>query len=309
MKVAVLIATFNGANFIVEQIESIISNQDFYLIDKIVVTDDGSSDNTIELIEKYEKVTVIKNKGESGPAYNFFNGLTHCTDMDYVFFCDQDDIWDNDKISKFLECSVKLSPLIPGAIYSDLHLINAEGYKLNKTFFQNESIESHWGYEVSNLFLQNCAPGCSMMINKINISKILSTYNEGVVMHDWWALLFASLYNNVIVIEQPTVSYRQHENNTIGATKKISLIDVPKLFFKSRNNLKKSIRQLHLFRDSLSNDELKLLSYNDNKRITYLCDVSESSNFNNKFKLFFNRRKYKSSFFRDALTRFMLFFI
>ncbi|MGY3870019.1 glycosyltransferase family 2 protein [Aeromonas crassostreae] len=308
MNIAILLATYNGSKFIEAQIESIITNDSYNLISKIVVTDDGSADNTVELVKKYKNVLFIENTSiEHGPSANFFNGLKYCKDMDYVFFCDQDDIWFNNKISVFIENIPKLNKNCPGVIYSNLELIGSEGEYIGKTFFENESIPYDWACKISNLYLQNCAPGCSMLINNKVVNRMIDTYSNEIVMHDWWALLFASLYKNVVVIPECTAGYRQHDNNAIGATKKLSLLSIPSIFTRSRNNLKSTVLQLSLFEKSLSVDELKMLSPKEIKVMRYIVSLNETTSFICRMKLVFCFSRYKSSLIRDIVTR--LYFI
>ncbi|MGL5039096.1 MAG: glycosyltransferase family 2 protein [Aeromonas sp.] len=304
MKIAILLATFNGSKFIEAQIESIIANDDYNLINKIIITDDGSVDNTVNLVEKYQNVVVIDNVSvEHGPSANFFNGLKYCKDMDYVFFCDQDDLWFKNKITIFIENISKLDMNFPGVIYSNLDLIGPEGKSIGKTFFENESIPYDWGCKISNLYLQNCAPGCSMLINNEAINRIVSTYSNEIVMHDWWALLFAALYKNVVVIPDCTVGYRQHDNNAVGASKKLSISSVISVFKKSRINVKRVVLQLRLFETILSPDEFKMLSSKEIKLMGLIISLNKSPSILCRIKLVFSFSRYKSSPIREIITR------
>ena len=308
MNIAILLATYNGSKFIEAQIESIIANDNYNLISKIVVTDDGSTDNTVELVKKYKNVLFIENTStEHGPSANFFNGLKYCKGMDYVFFCDQDDIWFNKKISIFVENIPKLNKDFPGVIYSDLKLIDSAGRYMGKTFFENESIPYNWSCKINHLYLQNCAPGCSMLINSNAVNRIVDTYSNQIVMHDWWVLLFASLYKNVVVIPECTAGYRQHDSNAVGATKKLSLLSIPSIFTRSRNNLKKVVLQLNLFERSLSIDEINVLTQKEIKIMKYIVSLNKTATFMSRMKLIFCFARYKSSIVRDVVTR--LFFI
>lgn len=226
-----------------------------------------------------------------------------------MFFCDQDDIWFKNKISTFLKHIKYLDDNFPGVIYSDLKLVDTFGCDLGKTFFENESIPCDWGVNVNNLFLQNCAPGCAMMINRKAIGRVLDTYSKNVVMHDWWVILFASLYKNVIAIEDCTISYRQHENNAVGASRKVTLRNIPILYSKSKSNLSKVIFQISYFYSSLSQAELALLSTKQKMLLDILSRLSVDSSFLLRCKLFFYPGKFKSSFIRDFFTRvYFLFF-
>lgn len=92
--ISVAMTTFNGEKYIEKQIESIIHQS--LPVDEIIVCDDGSTDHTVELLKKYD-VTLIQNFQNLGYKLNFKQAMEKCNG-DYIFLCDQDDIWEKDKV-------------------------------------------------------------------------------------------------------------------------------------------------------------------------------------------------------------------
>lgn len=310
LKVGVLIATYNGELFLREQLDSIVNNDAYHIIERVVISDDGSNDSTTSLVAGYgEKFELIFNdSGSNGPAANFFNGLNHCRDFDLLFLCDQDDIWEKSKIFDYLSAAKELDPLIPGLLYSDVNLVDYKGTSLGKTFLENESIPSNWGMSVGNLVFQNCAPGCSMMLNRMAVERVAGNYKSEIVMHDWWVLLFSSLYKNVFYIEKSTMGYRQHANNAVGATKKASLRTIIQKAVKSKTNFDKVINQICYFEDSLSANEIVLLNDQDREFIRKVKEFKLHGGLLCRFRMFFLFRRYKSTMIREAVTRLYFLF-
>lgn len=302
-RVDIVLATYNGQEYLREQLSSIVSSPDFSeLIRNIIITDDGSSDATLSIVEDFnsEKILVVENSLPSGPANNFINGIKF-SDADYVMFCDQDDVWDDDKIGLFLNEAVVLKSHLPGAVYSDLRVVDEKLELINDSFFDNERISSDWGCFVSNLAFQNIAPGCAMLINKECVKTILSTYNINVVMHDWWALLYASLYSNVVVIEKPTISYRQHNNNAVGATRRNAVGGWIKGFTRKKGNLYRTVRQAVSFYNTLTEEQRKNFSPHDLKFFENLANAH--TNLSSKLSIVLSKKSLKSTFLRDIVTR------
>ena len=101
--ISVAMTTFNGEKYIEKQIESILNQS--LSVDEIIICDDGSTDNTIELMKKYN-VQIIQNKKNLGYKLNFKKAMEKCKG-DYIFLCDQDDIWKKDKVKEMISIMEK----------------------------------------------------------------------------------------------------------------------------------------------------------------------------------------------------------
>ena len=234
-KVQILLATYNGEKFLREQIDSIVSQE--YKLWELLIHDDGSVDNTISILNEYQrnypkKVSIlIDHKTFSSASKNFFHLIKHRSKNANLYcLCDQDDIWHKYKLKKIIEVYKSKKVKQPTLIYSDLSLINANGKLLEKSHdklinYQKSSITKN-----STLYY-NPVPGCTMSINSALADKI--SYRKDMVMHDWWILLSA-MYKNaaLIYIKSPLVKYRQHSNNVLGYKKINILVLVIRLIFK-----------------------------------------------------------------------------
>ena len=100
MDISVCMATYNGSQYIRDQIESILHQ--LSTNDELVITDDESKDDTLAIVESFndERIKVFKGPCKGHPRYNFESGLMHCKG-DYIFLCDQDDVWEPNKVSAF----------------------------------------------------------------------------------------------------------------------------------------------------------------------------------------------------------------
>lgn len=219
--VDILLASYNGEKYIAEQIESIINQtfEDWFLY----IKDDCSSDGTLDIVNEYEtkykdKIKVIKSDKPSGSAKNNFFSLLQYSKSDYVMTCDQDDIWLPEKIElaykKMMETENEYEN-IPILIHSDLKVVDENLNIISNSLFKLQNLDSTRD-KINNLLVQNIVTGCTVMVNR----KLLSyTTNipEKAVMHDWWMALIASCLGKIVFIETPTILYRQHDLNSVGA--------------------------------------------------------------------------------------------
>lgn len=215
-KIAILMSTYNGGHYLEDQIKSIINqtNHDWHLY----IRDDGSSDNTTDIIQKYStehnNITFIneENINNIGVVASFLSLLKN-TNADYYMFCDQDDIWLKDKVEVSLQKMLKEDSSIPLCAFSELKVVNADLKEIR--LMNNTNV---W-FDFIHLLFGNCVTGCTMMINQTLKSKIRITDTDisKIYMHDWWIALFASAFGKLLYIDNPTILYRQHESNVEGS--------------------------------------------------------------------------------------------
>lgn len=220
--VDVLLATFNGAKYLPAQIESILSQtyQDF----RLLIRDDGSEDNTMEIIQAYQqrfpnKVSLIPSKySKPGPINNFSNLIIQSM-APYIMLSDQDDFWVPEKIElslqKIIQLEQKLSKSIPILVHSDLLVVDQNLKEINPSFFNYGALNPK-RIRFGNLLVQNVVTGCASIFNRA-LAQISTPIPENAMMHDWWVALVASAFGEIGLIERPTVLYRQHGDNTLGA--------------------------------------------------------------------------------------------
>ena len=222
--VAILLATYNGSRFIDEQLSSIINQSFTNWI--VYISDDGSTDNTVDIINKYieeypSKFILCNSETKHrGAAINFLLLLKNVS-AKYYMFCDQDDVWLPNKIEDSLSVLRRLeilSPATPILVHTDLMVVNAELNIISTSMWDYIDIRKCIGkFEYYKLY--NVATGCTMLFNH-SVKSILPDIadNQDILMHDYYILLHILKNNGVIhAVPTSTVLYRQHGNNTLGA--------------------------------------------------------------------------------------------
>lgn len=220
----VVICTFNGELYIEDQIKSILSQS--IPPAKIIISDDGSSDNTIQIAImcfaafSFENYQVVKGP-KSGIASNFLASLSY-SKSDYLFFCDQDDVWLDNKVSIFSEVTARLNDQSPVLIFSDA---NVADHQLN---IKSTSFIKYSGLNVKlldddSILFENCVQGASCCINSSLRSIVIDSLRyvdmKNILMHDWWCTILAKYFGRVIFVDKPLILYRQHDLNQVGAPK------------------------------------------------------------------------------------------
>ncbi|KRL41532.1 glycosyltransferase family 2 protein [Liquorilactobacillus nagelii] len=220
----ILMATYNGEEYISEQLES-IRNQT-HSNWKLLIRDDNSSDKTIDIIKKYQKIdgriSLVKNNdGEHGAFVNFHELIILAKKMqsfDYYALSDQDDVWNEDKLEKlivFLESKNKM-PLL---VYSDFSIINETGSLVLKSM--NKKINLNFGNPINVFFSHEYMWGCTCMFNYLLLRRLPEISSEKVrkrnaFIHDGNLLKFAVIYGQAFFFDEALVNYRRHSSNASG---------------------------------------------------------------------------------------------
>lgn len=206
-------STFNGSQYVEQQIHSIMNQDIGFNNIKLLIRDDNSNDKTNDILRKFEKennnINVIR--GENlGPAYSFWELINKSElESDYYAFSDQDDIWHTDKIS----CAIKAIENFqePALYYCNALYIDKLGKSLEKYAMNKENHLS-----VPSLMAGMTALGCTMVFNK-EAMKIFKNANlTGIEMHDRTCYLIMYLIGNIVYDKTAHIYYRQHDNNVIG---------------------------------------------------------------------------------------------
>lgn len=230
-KVGILLATYNGEKYIREQLDSIISQT--YKNWTIYVSDDHSTDNTMNIILEYkdkykDKIVVLENESKlSSAKMNFANVFEKVNGLDYYIFCDQDDVWDNEKIAKLLYTikeEEKKNCDLPLLIYSDLKIVDEKLNTISESLVRYEKKFLPKKKIFKHILIENYFPGCAIMFNSKLKDKVKDIYSE-TEMHDWWLTLVAAFCGKIVYIDEPLHLYRQHTNNTIGAKKDKNILE------------------------------------------------------------------------------------
>lgn len=214
-RAAVLLATYNGAKYIREFLDSLVAQT--YADFKLIVRDDGSTDGTLEIIRSYSpkiEITFIEANVRLGPAKSFFELLTHAgDDYDFYFFADQDDCWHESKIERAVE---KLSAEKENVA---LYCSRLEYVDENLAHINYSRIPKVIALE--NALVENIATGCTLALTCPARRLILEHPPSRIIMHDWWFYIVSVAFGKVIYDTFPSIKYRQHGNNAIGAATNI----------------------------------------------------------------------------------------
>lgn len=219
LKVDVLVATYNGEKYILEQLNSILLQERF--INKIILRDDGSQDSTQRILNNFRDknpnlVKIIEDgKGQLGPKNNF-KELVLNSEAELIVLSDQDDLWSADKLEKLLAIAeTKNFMTEPVLVHSDLKVVN------KKLSVIADSFMDYKGFDPSdrnplNLLLRNTITGCTVLCNRVLIKQTID-YFDLFSMHDEALAVCAALSDNIYYVNEKLVLYRQHDNNVVGA--------------------------------------------------------------------------------------------
>ena len=216
LSVAILMGAYNGAQFISEQLHSILNQSHTNWF--VVVSDDGSTDKTLQILVDYqtqwghEKLQV-----REGPKAGFSrNFLSLACDSDihaeFYAFCDQDDIWEADKLSLAVEWLQTIPADVPALYGARTRLINDQNTEIGwSPYFRKPP-------SFGNALVQSIAGGNTMVFNRAARDLLqVAGPQVDVVSHDWWVYLVVSACGGVVHYDpHPSVRYRQHGANIIG---------------------------------------------------------------------------------------------
>ena len=233
---AVLLATYNGEKYIKQQLNSLLEQT--YQNFRIVIHDDGSSDNTADIINEYrekypDKIEVYYGHACGGPKENFLWMLSR-VQADYYMLCDQDDVWFADKLRRSVEelekteaDMLKLNPHLdtfesetPVCVFTDMLVVDEELNTLSDSFIRYIG-RTPANTSYTQIIIDNPAAGCTMCFNRklrdlvVSLTPMIDLDN--IPMHDALILEIAAIMGKVVPIDAPLVYYRQTGHNTMGA--------------------------------------------------------------------------------------------
>ena len=209
----VLMSTYNGQQYLKEQIQCIF-DQTYAGKITILVRDDGSKDDTLPILEGYtqtenRKIKLIKGQN-LGPQKSFLELIRLADPADYYFFADQDDIWDLDKIEIAVNAMAD-SESVPASYCS-----NFRHSDMDLNIYDSAAIKQTPNFSPLSIIFYNKIPGCVMGLNRALMDKLKQLQLDDVMMHDSMALAYAALTGNVIYDPQPRITHRIHRDNVVG---------------------------------------------------------------------------------------------
>ena len=278
-KVTVLLSTYNGEKYLCEQIDSLLNQIGVQV--QVLIRDDGSTDKTVEIIkrysEKYENINYYVGRNLR-PALSFLDLVNSADNADYYAFCDQDDVWDDDKLLRAVEQLSIEDNSIPLLYFSNLKVVDRE---LNFLRFAHDKVIRT---DKKNMALAEAvATGCTMVFNRKMLELVRKKMPKEVSMHDAWFYLVAIFLGKVIYDHEGRILYRQHENNVIGIDNRsgIRVNAIKRAFDRSEQPRYCNARQLEMLysgelKDQDKNNLLKIVNYKKSvfARLRLLFDFS-----------------------------------
>ena len=215
MRVCIILSTYNGKKYVCQQLDSIFqSAEDMDIF--LYVRDDGSKDDTIQILEEYGKKNNVEIKidaGENaGSARSFLLAIRNCPKADYYAFCDQDDVW----LPKKIATAVKQIGDTEQPILwcSDYQVTDA-----NLNVILPSALKQPIQDDVRSMFYNN-VPGCTMVFNWALMQKMRMIEISEIRMHDIMAMNVALITGEIYLEKNPFVLYRQHGDNVLGYSHK-----------------------------------------------------------------------------------------
>lgn len=214
---SVALATYNGERYLREFLDSLAA-QTLRGIE-VVASDDASKDNTVALLRGYDAlpVRVIAHDTNQGVLRNFAAAIEG-TRADHVFFADQDDFWESDKLELMTQrlraIEAEHGVDHPALVFCDLRIVDEHLRELEPSYFLNTGKVPD-AVDLRDYIVSNHVPGCAIVVNRALIRRALPI-PDTVYLHDWWFMLVATIFGTVASVRQPLIRYRQHGNNTVG---------------------------------------------------------------------------------------------
>ena len=266
--ITVLLAAWNGEAYLEEQLDSILGQDGLELNDlRIVISDDGSTDRTREILEDYqaqfpEQILLNHRSAERkakdladgipAAAGNFFWLLSQAGESDYYMLSDQDDVWKPNKIETLM-MEMMCQEVLNGAdhpilVHSDMEVVDVNLKTIHPSFFKYQKCNSdRTGF--SEILAENSVTGGAVMMNRALV-ELLKERPQACFMHDWWIALAASCFGTISCVKEALYLYRQHGHNTLGAKETGSVKDMAERLERSaqvEENYRKMAAQAHAF--------------------------------------------------------------
>lgn len=274
--IAILLSTYNGEKYLEKQLDSLLAQRGVTF--DVYIRDDGSSDNTISVINSYiqNNDNIYFEAGTNiGFAKSFWNILQYSGVYRYYAFCDQDDIWFQDKLFRAVSYLENYSCNNWPLLYtSNVICIDEFDEKLELKPFIGGTID------VYKSFQQSILPGCTFVFN-YKAKQLIEKYNGHMYSHDWATYIIINSFGKIFYDDIPKIKYRIHSENTIGINTKYEDIKnkIKRFFSSSLNTRSRFARDFYeTYKNCLDNDLKKhvylLGHYNDciNIKLKLICD-------------------------------------
>ena len=257
--VAVVMSTYNGADFLAEQVDSVLGQRDVEV--RLFVRDDGSTDDTVSVLGRYEREgrLVLERGRNVGVVPSFFRALSMVpTDIEFIALCDQDDVWHTDKLSRAIDALSRGNRGVPRLYCSEYMFCDADMRPMEKSRL------NLIGVSFETLLYETKVSGNTTVINRTLADLALGAGSEEVYCHDWWLGLIAAGLGELIFDEYASLEYRR-TGSTVSPTggSRLALLRYRAAKFIRGGELERITDQLRKYRrcfgDNLSAEKRALL--------------------------------------------------
>jgi len=276
MEMHILMATYNGAAFLKQQLDSVCALEGEW---RLTIRDDCSTDATVEIIssycEKFNNISIVTNEQGNLGACGNFNELLIAAEQaaygQYFMLADQDDVWQSDKLKRQLALMKEIESERPGCpvlIHSGLEVVDQNLKLIDPSFMHYQGLRHEAHDPLRVLLAQNYITGCTVLVNRPLLELALPVPKDAL-MHDWWLALCAAACGEIGFIDRPLVKYRQHALNEVGAKSLLTFLNPFKTnwisrWFEGRDSLEQSIHQAQVLAKRIKkyepgNENLKLI--------------------------------------------------
>jgi glycosyltransferase involved in cell wall biosynthesis len=206
-RISVCMTTYNGDLYIKEQLDSILKQVDEN--DEILISDDGSTDNTIEIIQTYNDTRIKLYHNSFRDVISNFEFILGKTNGEIIFLSDQDDIWLDNKVSTSLELLKKYD-----LIFTNLNVFKSNIKESSLMYSPEKNYKG-----LHRNFLKNHCVGATMAF-KSNLLKYAMPFPKNIEMHDMWIFFISSIYARTFYYNEPLIYYRRHDSNVSNTGEK-----------------------------------------------------------------------------------------
>ena len=207
--ISVCMATYNGEQYLKRQLDTILDQLD--PSDELIISDDQSTDGTVQLIQSYQdpRIKLLEHESFNSPVFNMEYALKQANG-DTIFLADQDDVWLPGKVSRMVQLLEHYDLAI-----SNAYIVDENEKVIHDSYFQwKKSSPGFWKNLRKNAFL-----GCAMAFNR-KVLKAALPFPENLIMHDVWIGLLAERLGKVKFDEEKLMLYRRHALNFTAAAHK-----------------------------------------------------------------------------------------
>lgn len=221
MSIDILLATCQGANYLKPLLDSLFAQTEQGF--RILARDDASKDGTLQILQDYahanpERVHIYAGDERVGAAQNF-SRLLAASQAEYAMFCDQDDVWDRDKIARSLRLMKAREAVVgegvPVLVHTDSRVADAGLKPMRDSFHATEAVQPE-RTDLRRLLVQNTVQGCTVMMNRALVQFAFPVPAEARMHDQWCALVCAMMGGEIAYLGEPTLTYRQHAGNAVG---------------------------------------------------------------------------------------------